>query len=119
MQVSLQWRFIGAVKFDADTTSPLLGGGPGIVPCPGSSISVAGFQDCSDARISSYSYFDLSTAWQVRSGVELRAGVNNLFDVEPPILTEFAPTPFSNGNTITGLYDVLGRTIFVAATIKY
>jgi iron complex outermembrane receptor protein len=119
VQVSLQWRFIGAVKFDADTTSPLLGGGPGIVPCPGSSISVAGFQDCSDARISSYSFFDLSTAWQVRSGVELRAGVNNLFDVEPPILTEFAPTPFSNGNTITGLYDVLGRTIFVAATIKY
>ena len=118
-QVSLEWRFIGAVKFDADSTNPLLGGGPGIVSCPNSSISVAGFQDCPDARISSYSYFDLSGAWQVRSGVELRAGVNNIFDIEPPILTGFAATPFSNGNTITGLYDVLGRTIFVAATVKY
>jgi outer membrane receptor protein involved in Fe transport len=118
-QISLQWRFIGAVRFDADTTDPLLGGGPGIVPCPNSSINVAGFQDCPDAHISSYSYFDLSGAWQVRSGVELRAGVNNVFDIEPPILTAFAATPFSNGNTITGLYDVLGRTIFVAATAKY
>lgn len=118
VQLSLQWRFMGATKFDGDTTNPLLGGGPGLVQCPGSRISVAGFQDCSDARISSYSYFDLSGSWQVRQGVELRAGVNNIFDVEPPILTELVATPFSNGNTITG-YDVLGRTIFVAATVMY
>ncbi len=119
VELSLQWRFIGAVKFDADTTSERLGGGPGVVPCAGTGFSVAGFQDCPDARISSYSYFDLSAAWQIRSGVEFRAGVNNIFDIEPPILTQFAPTNFSNGNTITGLYDVLGRTLFIAATLKY
>ena len=87
--------------------------------CPNSNLNVAGFQDCSDARISAYNYFDLSTSWQVRTGVELRAGVNNIFDVEPPILTEFVDTPYSNGNTATGAYDVLGRTIFISATIKY
>lgn len=119
VQLSLQWRYIGAVRFDADTTSPLLGGGPAIVQCPNSRISVAGIQDCPDARISSYSYFDLSGVWQVRKGIELSTGVNNIFDIEPPILSEFVQTPFSNGNTITGLYDVLGRTIFVAATLKY
>jgi outer membrane receptor protein involved in Fe transport len=119
VQVSLQWRFIGATQFDADTTNPLLAGGPGFVRCPNSSLTVAGYQDCSDARIAAYNYFDLSTAWQVRTGVELRAGVNNIFDIEPPILTEYVLPPFGNGNTATGAYDVLGRTIFVSATIKY
>jgi outer membrane receptor protein involved in Fe transport len=119
VQVSVQWRFIGATKFDADTTNPLLDGGPGIVQCPNSRITVAGFQDCSDARISAYNYFDLSTGWQARSGVELRVGVNNIFDIEPPVLTEYIAPPFGNGNTATGAYDVLGRTIFVSATIKY
>jgi outer membrane receptor protein involved in Fe transport len=119
VQVSLQWRFIGATQFDADTTNPLLAGGPGFVRCPNSNLTVAGYQDCSDARISAYDYFDLSMAWQVRTGVELRAGVNNIFDVEPPILTEYVAPPYGNGNTATGAYDVLGRTIFVSATIKY
>jgi iron complex outermembrane recepter protein len=119
VDVSMQWRFIGATRFDSDTINPLLGGGPGIVHCPNSNLNVAGFQDCSDARISAYDYFDLSATWQVRTGVELRGGVNNIFDVEPPILTEYVNTPFSNGNTTTGAYDVLGRTIFISATIKY
>jgi iron complex outermembrane receptor protein len=119
VQVSLQWRFIGANQFDADTTNPLLDGGPGLIQCPNSRISVSGFQDCSDARIAAYNYFDLSMAWQVRTGVELRAGVNNIFDVEPPIFTEYVNTPYSNGNTATGAYDVLGRTIFVSAMLKY
>ena len=114
VDVSLQWRFIGATRFDADTTNPLLDGGPGYFQCPNSRLRVAGFQDCSDARISAYNYFDLSANWQIRSGVELRGGVNNLFDVEPPILTEYVTPPFGNGNTATGAYDVLGRTLFVS-----
>ncbi|HEX4079521.1 MAG TPA: TonB-dependent receptor [Rhizomicrobium sp.] len=117
--LSMQWRYIGAVALDADTSNPLLGGGPGLTECADGHFSVAGTGDCSDARISSFSYFDLSAAWQVRSDVTVRAGCNNIFDVEPPILSEFVATPFSNGNTITGMYDVLGRTIFVSATLKY
>ncbi|HEY1615398.1 MAG TPA: TonB-dependent receptor [Rhizomicrobium sp.] len=119
-QLSMQWRFIGATKFDSDTPSPLLGGGPGTFACDHGRFAVSGFEDCADAHISSYSYFDLSGAWQMRPGVELRAGVNNIFDIEPPILTQFAfGSSFGNGNTYTGMYDVLGRTIFVAATLKY
>jgi iron complex outermembrane receptor protein len=118
--ISTQWRYIGATALDADTSIQLLGGGPGLTECAGGHFSVAGAGDCSDARISSYSYFDLSAAWQARPGVEFRAGINNIFDSEPPVLSEFAQSsPLGNGNTITGLYDVLGRTIFAAATIKY
>lgn len=118
VQLSLQWRYNGAQSLDADTTTRLIGGGPGLTQC--GSFSVAGLGDCTDAHISSYSYFDLSAAWTVRSGVELRAGVNNIFDVEPPVLSEFiVPTSTSNGNTLTGGYDVLGRSLFVSATIRY
>ncbi len=116
--VSMQWRYIGASALDANTSNALLGGGPGLTQC--GHFTVAGFGDCPDARISSYSYFDLSAAWQVRPGVELRGGVNNIFDIEPPVISEGnLPAAFGNGNTITGLYDALGRTLFVAATIKY
>lgn len=118
--LSMQWRYIGAVALDEDTSTELVGGGPGYTECADGHFSVSGVGDCTDARISSYSYFDLSAVWQVRPGVELRGGVNNIFDLEPPIVSEFvlAP-PFGNGNTFTGMYDTLGRTVFVAATVKY
>jgi iron complex outermembrane receptor protein len=118
VRFSLQWRFIGATALDADTSTPIIGGGPGLTHC--SSFTVAGAGDCPDAHISSYSYFDVSAGWTVRSGVELRGGVNNIFDVEPPVLSQVAvPFTTGNGNTFTGGFDVLGRTLFVAATIKY
>lgn len=118
VQVSVQWRYNGAVSLDSDTSTRLIGGGPGVTQC--GSFTVTGIGDCPDAHISSYSYFDLSAAWTVRSGVELRAGVENIFDLEPPILSVFAvPTTTGNGNTLTGGYDVLGRTFFVSTTLKY
>ncbi|HEX3429506.1 MAG TPA: TonB-dependent receptor [Rhizomicrobium sp.] len=118
VQVSLQWRYNGAVSLDADTSTRLIGGGPGLTQC--GSFTVAGLGDCADAHISSYSYFDLAVAWTVRSGVELRAGANNIFDIEPPVLSDFAvPLSTGNGNTFTGGYDVLGRTLFCSVTVKY
>jgi outer membrane receptor protein involved in Fe transport len=118
VQFSLQWRYNGAVSLDADSSTRLIGGGPGLTQC--GSFTVAGIGDCADAHISSYSYFDLATAWTVRDGVELRAGVNNVLDTEPPVVSQASlPTGVGNGNTFTGLYDVLGRTMFVSGTVKY
>ena len=118
VQFSVQWRYMGATSLDEDTSTSLVGGGPGLTQCR--SFTVAGIGDCEDAHISSYSYFDLAADWTVRPGVELRAGVNNMFDIEPPVLSQFAISPgIGNGNTWTGGYDVLGRTLFVSATVKY
>jgi outer membrane receptor protein involved in Fe transport len=118
VQFSVQWRYIGATSLDANTSTRLIGGGPGLTQC--GSFTVAGIGDCSDAHISAYSYFDLAAGWTVRNGVELRAGVNNAFDIEPPVVSQVAlPLGIGNGNTFTGLYDVLGRTLFVSATVKY
>jgi outer membrane receptor protein involved in Fe transport len=118
---SLAWRYIGAVGLDADTSDVLVGGGPGNTTCPNSSHTVVqGIGDCWDARVSSYSYFDLSADWTVREGVDLRGGVNNVFGIDPPVIgTSELPLPIGNGNTFAGLYDTLGRTFFAGVTIKY
>ena len=119
VQFSAAWRYIGAMGLDADTSTLLVGGGPGITWCAGGHFSISGAGDCANARVSSYSYFDFSAAWTVRSGVELRTGVNNIFDIEPPVTGQGATPSLSNGNVPSGQYDPLGRTIFVAATLKY
>ncbi len=119
VDISAAWRYLGAVALDADTSDPSVGGGPGVVTCPnGKKISGAG--DCLNAQIASYDYFDLSADWNVREGLDLRAGVENIFDIEPPVVSLSAcPTGPCNNNSWPGVYDVLGRTLFVAATIKY
>jgi outer membrane receptor protein involved in Fe transport len=116
---SLAWRYIGAVSLDANSSDPLKGGGPGQTICPnGQTITGAG--DCPDARISSFSYFDIAGDWTIRQGIDLRAGMNNMFDIEPPVLSSSAlPLGSGNGNTFPNVYDGLGRELFISATIKY
>ncbi|HEY3637563.1 MAG TPA: TonB-dependent receptor, partial [Rhizomicrobium sp.] len=117
---SAQWRYIGGTSLDSDTTNSLVGGDPTTSYTCANGQTIHGILDCPDAKIAAYDYFDLSGDWTVRQGIDLRAGVNNIFDVEPPVIgSQALPLPVGNGNTFTGLYDSLGRTIFVAATIKY
>ncbi|MGA0599309.1 TonB-dependent receptor domain-containing protein [Caulobacter sp. KR2-114] len=61
--------------------------------------------------VPSVSYFDLDAAWQVRHGLELQAGIVNLFDKDPPVLNNnivgnYATDPYT--------YDLLGRRFYVA-----
>jgi len=79
--------------------------------------------DTADASIPSFDYFDLAVGWNVREGISLHAGVNNIFDKDPPIVDTnnlgVSGPPFGNANTYPQVYDSLGRVIFVNATIKY
>ena len=79
--------------------------------------AVKGYAGASIEPFSSVSYLDLAVAWHVWENTELRAGVNNVTDVSPPI-TAFAGTAPGNGNTFPGVYDALGRYVFVGATVK-
>jgi outer membrane receptor protein involved in Fe transport len=113
VDVSLDWRHMSGVSFDSNTTNPLLNGVCG-GPCG----------DVADDHLSSFDWFDLALDWQVREGIDLRAGVNNLFAKEPPIMDTNSIGAsslggFGNGNTYPGVYDSMGRTVFVGATIKY
>jgi iron complex outermembrane receptor protein len=60
--------------------------------------------------------------------VNMRFGVNNLFDNDPPLVTggnaarggsNLCPAGPCNGNTYPGTWDALGRLLWVGATIDF
>ena len=108
--VSLAWRYISSVSLDANTNDPFMR-------------DPAGRKNTKDASIPAYNWIDLSGTWKVRDGLTFRAGVNNVFDKDPPILDSnnypISGSPFGNGNTFPGTYDYLGRTIFVGLTADF
>ena len=113
LALSVNWRYLSGVNFDANQdTNKFLGafGTP--------------FHDTPDARIPAYSYFDLSGSIRLINQVSMRFGVNNLFDKDPPVLDAnnlgvAGTSGFGNGNTFPGVYDSLGRTIFVGITADF
>ena len=73
--------------------------------------------DSFNARLPSVSYLDLTARWNIRKGLEIRGGVNNLFDKDPPIVT----TELISGGAANSyeLYDGLGRQLFLAMTARF
>lgn len=61
-------------------------------------------------------YFDLDAGWRVRAGLELRAGVINLADQEPPVVVT---SPVGAYNTDLSTYDIIGRRIFVSLKARF
>jgi len=103
--ISAHWRFIDGVDFDNNSSNPLL------------RFAEEGSYDAPNSHIGSYSYLDLAAVWPVISSVELRAGINNLLDKDPPVLgSEITGT--GSANTYP-TYDELGREIFLAFTAKF
>jgi len=110
---SANWRFLAGTKLDGNSNNPLLHKNY----CSDPGVTCA---DVADATINDFWYLDLGADWNVRTGVDLHAGVNNVFDRLPPTLTTNAlPTGAGNDNTFPGTYDSMGRTFFIGATIKY
>ena len=71
-------------------------------------------------RLRAQDYFDIATAFRVRKRFELRLGVNNVFDRQPPLIvrnTAAGGGPV-NGNTYPEWYDPLGRYIFASVTMN-
>jgi outer membrane receptor protein involved in Fe transport len=100
--VSLQWRFISSMTLDTNSSNPLLTNG-----------SIDNF----DNRLGARNYIDLSGTWTVKPGVILRAGCNNVFDLDPPIVNGTL-TGSGSPNTLP-IYDLLGRTIFVGLNASF
>jgi outer membrane receptor protein involved in Fe transport len=107
---SLQWRYIGGTSLDANSPQSTLalltnlnGGSPAF--------------SSADNNLASRSYLDLSTAWRVNSTLTVRAGVNNILDQDPPILSQ--PIVGIGEPNAYPTYDLLGRQIFISATAKF
>jgi iron complex outermembrane receptor protein len=65
-------------------------------------------------------YFDLSGIWDVTDWASLRAGVNNMFDEEPPIAGAGASSEIQGaGNIFPGGYDALGRYWYLGVSVGF
>ena len=73
------------------------------------------------AVLPSFNYLDLAFFYDLFENVQLRAGVNNVFDVDPPIVPGFTPSPTGNQNGFTypGNYDTAGRFIFTGINVRF
>ncbi|KQN02010.1 MULTISPECIES: TonB-dependent receptor domain-containing protein [Sphingomonas] len=101
--LSGNWRYLSATKFertssDADLAAPFF---------------------VNDARVKAQNYFDLAATVRVADKFTYRMGVNNILDKTPPILSATASPigSFGNGNTYPGIYEAIGRYLFVGLTI--
>ena len=101
--LSLQWRHVGGVKLAAldprfnltDQVSP------------------------GHAELGPQAYFDVATVFRVRKAFDLRVGINNVLDRQPPLVvsnTAAGDGPY-NSNTYPTWYDPLGRYIFASITV--
>jgi outer membrane receptor protein involved in Fe transport len=104
VEASLNWRYIGSVGNDQNSSDPTLNNSLGF----GTWIYAA--------RIPAYSYLDLALTYQWK-GMQIRGGINNLLDKDPPIL----PSEIIAGGAAntSETYDTLGRQLFVAVAAKF
>jgi len=102
VNLSATWRYIG--RTTNDKSSP--------------SIYLAGVYQPYDLKMPSVSYVDFAASANVTEKVTLRLGVNNAFDKDPP-LTASTGGQTSNGAFFAGMYDSLGRYMFVGATARF
>jgi len=103
---SLQWRYMTGTTLDSNSTQAGLGG-PGL---PG------GF-DGPDNALGSRSYLDLSGAWRISQNFTVRAGINNILDQDPPLVSQNISGTGSPNTYPT--YDLLGRQLFISGTAKF
>lgn len=100
--VQLRWRHIDEITQDAVA----LGNAPA--------------SDYMVPVIDSFDYFDLSGSYDLTDGITLRAGIQNVFDKDPPVVgNDYGGTTENSGNTFPATYDVIGRSFFVSATARF
>ncbi|MDB6107316.1 MAG: hypothetical protein JWO52_7315 [Gammaproteobacteria bacterium] len=107
LDLTARWRLIGPSKVDRSSKDPQL---------------AASFYQ-STSHIPGYNYIDLSLAAPVTSNVDIRVGVNNLADKNPPLILNGTlsdcPNNTCNDNTWVGTYDTLGRYLYAHVSLKF
>ncbi|NWG92087.1 MAG: TonB-dependent receptor [Parvularculaceae bacterium] len=95
VDATVTWRYFSSVD--------LLGGVPG--------------NGNLNNTLSSRNYIDLAASYNLRENWNVRVGVNNLLDKDPPLTSQ--TDGFQNGNTYPQTWDAQGRYIFVGTTIDF
>ncbi|HET9397433.1 MAG TPA: TonB-dependent receptor, partial [Sphingomicrobium sp.] len=114
--ISTRWRHFSGVncrpEIDPETGGPF-DSGCGRIDRPTTIIPA-------NLRLSSRDYFDLTLSARLAQRLNLRMGVNNIFDRDPPVAgQQTIPAGFGNGNTYPQVYDALGRYLFAGFTVDF
>ena len=99
---SVRWRYEGATE-DFRVQNTFVGNDrvtPATLPQP---------------NIGAFNYIDLAASFDVDERMTINAGVNNLFDTQPPVLGAQA----EQSNTRPSFFDVLGRDFFVGVNFRF
>jgi iron complex outermembrane receptor protein len=102
MSVTVSWRFIDSVTDDRYLLPLRTGVG-----------TVAPLNTLTNPVIPVYNYFDLAGSYDINDNLTFNAGINNLFDQDPPVEIKS-----SYGNTWPATYDAFGQTFFINVTAK-
>ena len=106
MNLSFNWRYIGALTNANNSGDPAIGGIP-------ANVQTTYF------RIDPVSYFDLALTFNVTKAYSLRFIANNLMDRSPPILPNSYNVSLARNNTLPQRYDSLGRNIAIGLTANF
>ncbi len=107
IDLTARWRLVGPSKSDRTSQSPQLSQ-PFYV---------------STSHIPGYNYIDLSASMPVTNWIDVRLGVNNIADKNPPLILNGnlsdCPNNSCNDNTWVGTYDTLGRYLYAHVSMKF
>jgi iron complex outermembrane receptor protein len=101
-EVSTTWRHIGKVELQNTSSQPKLTANSNPV----------------DRLLKAQNYLDIGATYTVAKGMTVSLGINNLLDKDPPITSQL-PVGQGNGNTFPGVYDALGRKIFLNVSARF
>ena len=101
LQLSAQWRFIGRTGFGNNSSQ---------IPLR----KEEGFYNPDLTHLSNYSYLDLAADWDVTGHLQLRGGVNNVFDKDPPFIPSVDVSTNAAPLNTYPTYDIVGREVFLA-----
>jgi outer membrane receptor protein involved in Fe transport len=108
LDASLSWRHLSSADVDSSSDEIVENGGEG------------GGVFKADQTLDAMDYIDLAAIWRARTGLSFRAGVNNVFDEDPPLVgQQNCPGTVCNGNTFPQVYDALGRYVFIGLTADF
>jgi iron complex outermembrane receptor protein len=105
LELSLNWRHIGRLKSEFTSSNPNLSNPANVFPV--------------DSQIGAYNYLDLDGSMDLTANLNVRIGINNLTDRKPPVVGFTANPLLVNGNMVAGMYDTLGRFVFLGLAAKY
>lgn len=101
VSLALTWRYMSKVELQESSNQPLLTGG---------------FKEV-NKTLPAQNYFDLAGSWTATKGLTIGFGVNNVLDKSAPVVV--VGTGQGSGNTFPGVYDALGRKVFLNGSYKF